>query len=269
MPFSSPLEYKVATHSRILAWKMPWTEEPGRLQSMLVKLICTGPTGSCWEKVLLLLWWGFYTLWYLPKCAEGMSVCQEQRTGQEPPQPCRQLTVGLSRFKTSWLPRWLSDKEPTCQCRRHKSHWFNPWVRKIPLEKEIVTHSSILAWEIPWTEEPGGLQSMGSHRAGHDWAHTGISSLSSVQSLRHVRHFATPWAAACQASLSITNSWRLLKLMSIKPSHPLSSHSLLAFNLSLHQSLFKWISSLHQVAKVSEFQFHHQSFQWMFRTDFL
>ena len=37
-----------------------------------------------------------------------------------------------------------------------------------PLEKGMVTHSSILAWEIPWTEEPGGLQSMGSQRVGHD-----------------------------------------------------------------------------------------------------
>ena len=37
-----------------------------------------------------------------------------------------------------------------------------------PLEKEMATHSSILAWKIPWTEEPGGLQSMGSQRVGHD-----------------------------------------------------------------------------------------------------
>ena len=37
-----------------------------------------------------------------------------------------------------------------------------------PLEKETATHSSILAWEIPWTEEPGGLQSMGSQRVRHD-----------------------------------------------------------------------------------------------------
>ena len=36
-----------------------------------------------------------------------------------------------------------------------------------PLEEEMVTHSSILAWEIPWTEEPGGPQSMGSQRVGH------------------------------------------------------------------------------------------------------
>jgi len=37
-----------------------------------------------------------------------------------------------------------------------------------PLEKEMATHSSILAWKIPWTEDPGGLQSIGSHRVGHD-----------------------------------------------------------------------------------------------------
>ena len=40
--------------------------------------------------------------------------------------------------------------------------------REDPLEKEMATHSSILAWRIPWTEEPGGLQSMGSRRVGHD-----------------------------------------------------------------------------------------------------
>ena len=39
-----------------------------------------------------------------------------------------------------------------------------------PLEKGMVTHSSILAWRIPWTEEPGELQSMGLQRVGHDWA---------------------------------------------------------------------------------------------------
>ena len=40
--------------------------------------------------------------------------------------------------------------------------------REDPLEKEMATHSSILAWKIPWTEDPGRLQSMGSERVGHD-----------------------------------------------------------------------------------------------------
>ena len=43
-----------------------------------------------------------------------------------------------------------------------------PLGQEDPLEEGMATHSSILAWEIPWTEEPGGLQSMGSQRVGHD-----------------------------------------------------------------------------------------------------
>ena len=53
----------------------------------------------------------------------------------------------------------------------------------------------------------------------------------------------------------------------IQPSHPLSSPSPPIFNLSQHQGLFQWVSSSHQVAKVLELQ--HQSFWWIFRTDFL
>ena len=55
----------------------------------------------------------------------------------------------------------------------------------------------------------------------------------------------------------------------IQPSYPLSSPSPPAFNLSQHQSLFKWVSFLHQVAKVLEFQLQHQSFQWTPMTDLL
>ena len=52
------------------------------------------------------------------------------------------------------LPRWLRGKESACQCRKCR---FSSWVGKDPLEKEMETHSSILVWEILWTEEPGGL----------------------------------------------------------------------------------------------------------------
>ena len=55
----------------------------------------------------------------------------------------------------------------------------------------------------------------------------------------------------------------------IQPSHPLLSHSPLAFSLSQHQGLFQWVSSSHQEAKILELQLHHQSFQWIFRVDFL
>ena len=43
-----------------------------------------------------------------------------------------------------------------------------PLIWADPVEEEVATHSSILAWETPWTEEPGGLQSIGLHRARHD-----------------------------------------------------------------------------------------------------
>ena len=48
--------------------------------------------------------------------------------------------------------------------------WVQSLGQEDPLEEEMATHSSIVAWEIPWKEEPGGLQSMGSQRVGHDLA---------------------------------------------------------------------------------------------------
>ena len=65
------------------------------------------------------------------------------------------------------FPDGTSCKEPTCQCRRPKGHRIQSLGQEDPLEEGMATHSSILAWIIPWTEEPGGLQSMGSQRARH------------------------------------------------------------------------------------------------------
>ena len=58
----------------------------------------------------------------------------------------------------------LSSKEPACQCRKHKRHEFDLWVGKIPWRGFMATPSSILAWRIPWTEEPGRLQPTGSQK---------------------------------------------------------------------------------------------------------
>ena len=96
--------------------------------------------------------------------------------------------------------------------------------------------------------------------------------LSSVQLLSLVRLFAIPWITARQASLSITNSRSSFKLMSIKLVMP-SSHLILCRPLlflppiSPSQSLFQWVSSSHEVAKVLEFQLYHYSFQRNPRVD--
>ena len=55
--------------------------------------------------------------------------------------------------------------------------------QKEPLEKEMATHSSILAWRIPRTEEPGELQSMGLQRVGHNWAHQEQKGLEALQTI--------------------------------------------------------------------------------------
>ena len=133
---------------------------------------------------------------------------------------------------------------------------------------------------------------MGSQRVGHNWAtslhftspqhfvmkssknekklkelyskQTPINTLlqfSSAQLLSRVQFFATPGTTARQASLSVTNSWILLKFTSIELVMP-SSHFFFclppsppALNLSQHQDLFQWVGPLHQVTKVLELQF--------------
>ena len=113
-----PLEEEMAPHSSTLAWKIPWTEEPGGLQSM----------GS-------------------------------QRVGHDSIHAQASILSSNSKNNNSFHQnlvmniKWILEKVP-----------FHFHV----LEKEMATHSSILAWKIPWMEEPGRLQSMGSLRVRPD-----------------------------------------------------------------------------------------------------
>ena len=83
----------------------------------------------------------------------------------------------------------------------------------------------------------------------------------------------TPWTIACQVLLSSAVSQSLLKFVSIElmtlSNHLIFCHSLLFASISQHQGLFQWVSSSHQVAKILELQLQQQSFQWIFRDDFL
>ena len=93
-----------------------------------------------------------------------------------------------------------------------------------------------------------------------------------VQPLSCVWLFATPWTAAHQASLSFTFSQSLLKLIELVMlcnSLILCCPLLLLPSIFPSISLFQWIGSPHQIAKVLEFQLQHQSFQWIFRVVFL
>ena len=114
----------------------------------------------------------------------------------------------------------MENNNPSANARDFKRWGFNPLKEDDPLEEVMAIHSSILAWRIPWTEKPGGLQFIGLLRVRHDWSdlactHTHLcAKFSSVQSLSHIRLFATPWTAAPQASMIITFSRRSPKYMS-------------------------------------------------------
>ena len=74
---------------------------------------------------------------------------------------CVCVCVCMCKYITNLeLPRWLSGKESACQCRRRRDSGSIPGQKNL-LEKEIATHSNILAWEIPWMDESGRFQSTG------------------------------------------------------------------------------------------------------------
>ena len=78
------------------------------------------------------------------------------------------------------FPRWLSDKESACQFRSHRRCRLDPCVRKNPRRRKMATHSSILAWKIPWTGESGGLYS--------PWGHKDSDTTEQLSTNTHVQH---------------------------------------------------------------------------------
>ena len=155
------------------------------------------------------------------------------------------------------------------------------------LKKEMVTRSSVLAWRIPGTGEPGGLLFMGSHRVRHNWSDLAVATGFLYNSSRvMVRIQFSSVAPLCPtlcnpmdcstAGLPVHHQLSEFTKThvhwvsdAIQTSHPLLSPSSPAFSLSQHQGLFKWVSSSHQMAKILEFQLQHQFFQWTLRTDLL
>ena len=112
------LEKEMATHSSVLAWRIPGTGHPGGLSSMGSHRV-----GHNWSD------WAAAGAVQSPLVAQWSGIC-------------------LAMQDT----------------------WVRSLGREDPLEEEMATYSSIVAWEVPWTEEPGRLQSMKSPGVGHDWA---------------------------------------------------------------------------------------------------
>ena len=113
------------------------------------------------------------------------------------------------------LPQWFSGK--IClQCKRHKRHGFDPWVRNIPLEEEMTTHFSFLAWKIPWTEKPDGLQSKGFQRVRHDWVRTHASLVSFIFLIK-CELFISPSSHICWPEVSTILGMMWFSRITISP----------------------------------------------------
>ena len=142
----------------------------------------------------------------------------------------------------------------------------------------LLQYSCLENW---WTEEPFGLHPSGmtEHACMHaptSFKPTGsflsvqFSSVTqSCPTLHDPMNYSTPGLPVHYQLLEFTQTHVHRVCDSTQLSHPLSSPSPPTSNLSQHQGLFQWVRSLHQVAKVLEFQLQHHSFQWTPRTDFL
>ena len=130
-------------HPSTLAWSIPWMEEPGGLQTMGSLRV-----GHDWVTSLSLF-----------------SFMQWRRKWH----PTPVLLPGASH---GWRSRWAADHGVA----KIGHDWATFTFLFHALEKEMATHSSVLAWRTPGTGEPGGLPSMGSHRVGHDWSDLAVAA---------------------------------------------------------------------------------------------
>ena len=130
------LEKEMAIHSSVLAWRIPGTGETGGLPSMGSHRV-----GHNWSDLAA------------SKYREGNGTPLQYSCLEDPMDRGAWWAAvhGVAKSQT-----WLSD--------------FTFTFHFHALEKEMATHSSVLAWRVPEMGEPGGLPSMGSHRVGHDWS---------------------------------------------------------------------------------------------------
>ena len=128
--------------------------------------------------------------------------------------------LGRSPWRKDRLPIPVFWASLVAQKVKNPPAMLETWVRSLgwedPQEKGMATYSCILAWRIPWTEEPGGQHSMASQRFGHDWAHTHVHIL--VHKWHHQlrdrpmcleKRLAAWWTlrAVCKALLNPTALW--------------------------------------------------------------
>ena len=178
----------MATHSSVLAWRIPWIKESGGLQS-----IVSWRVGHNWSDL---------THTYAQCPHNDLQVLREMDS------PASSLTTPDSttlakhsfHFSSGWLPQniftWITHSpipSPGSNAIFPEKtfltilHTGIAWQCYTPTEKAMATHSSTLAWKIPETGEPGGLPSMGSHRVGHSWSDLAAAVAAAASQVRLIK----------------------------------------------------------------------------------
>ena len=147
----------MVTHSSILAWRIPWTEEPGGLQFMGLQRV-----GHDWSDLAHMHSSSIFNFLRKHHTVFHRTVPVYRRRQWHP------TPVLLPGKSHGW--RSLVGCSPWGRYNRTRLSVFTFTFHFRALEKEMATHSSVLAWRIPGMGEPGGLLSVGSHRVGHDWS---------------------------------------------------------------------------------------------------
>ena len=221
-------------------------------------------TNKCWREcrekgILLHCWWQCKLVEPLWRTVWRFIKILKTELPYDPAIPLLGIypeKIIIQKDTYTTFPGGLGDKETTCNAGDPGGSLD----REDPLEKEMATHSSILAWRLSRTEEPGRLQPMGSQRVEHDWAtntfifsvqHSSVTQ--SCLTLCDPMNQSMPGLPVHHQLLWSTQTHVHWVSDAIQPSHPLSTPSPPALNLSQNQALFKWVSSSHQVAKVLEF----------------
>ena len=172
-----------------------------------------------------------------------------------------------------WNTKWNREKANRVLPREHIGN------TKYPLQttQEMTLHMNITRWSIPKSDWLYSMQSKieksiqsEKTRLGADCGSASAQLVTqSCPTLCDPMNHSMPSLPVHHQLPEFTQTHVHWVDDSIQPSHPLSSSSPPAFNLSQHQGLFQWVSSSYQVAKVLEFQLQHQSFQWPPRPDLL
>jgi len=158
----SMLEKEMATHSSMLAWEIPWTEEPGGLQSMGLQRI--------WHD------WACMPCHAIICVSRGLALIGGEGNGTPLQYSCLENPMDGGA--------WWAAVHGVAEGRTRLSD-FTFAFHFHALEKEMATHSSVLAWRIPGTGEPGGLLSMGLYRVGHDWSDLASAAAANPGSVGH------------------------------------------------------------------------------------